>query len=436
MTVDSTDDPKVVDCRGMQCPAPILRLAEAARKFKDTGETLVILATDDDFPTDLKAWCRSTKSEVVSVTRQGNVIRATVTLAGGPSASAAKPSAISVPRTSPSAPSVTRSFENDARQQQVPAPRSSTSQPDTTAASSRTTVDAIGLSAVQAIRKLSEVVSAGGPQEVRLVGDGPGLDAKIIAWAMATDSQVQSVRRDGTQMLFDILLATEDFAAPTLAPTPPATAAPAALAPAPAIEPLATALDAPAPTSSALALTANSLAIAAAPSDELTPAVRENRATILVLKNDLEGLLAAMMCANAAAAQGMKVDMFFSFWAVHLLRGERPRANMDREPVGFVEGMMRYFVPSGPGRQQLAKLRMGGMGTRMLNWLMKRRKILTLDQLVEQAVKQDVRFIVCSMSMGLMGLTKRDIVDLPNVEFAGVASFVEHSGRSSMSLVF
>ncbi|MBL8685194.1 MAG: DsrE/DsrF/DrsH-like family protein [Myxococcales bacterium] len=399
-TIDTTDSAHTVDCRGMQCPAPILRLAETARKLKESGGSIVVLATDEDFPMDLEAWCRSSKATVASLTRDGNVIRATVTLAG------TKPALAPPTRPAP-----------------TPAPTASAQAGTTASSASPFVIDACGLTAVQVVKKLSEAASAD-VTALRVIADAPGVDAKILSWASATEADVESVRREKGRVMIDLRLPSSDgeeveFVAPSRAkaPVPAHSDAPST--------PIAEKATAVAPSDSTALATVDDGA-----------ARRENRMTLLVLKNDLEGLLAAMMSANAAAAQGMKVDVFFSFWAVHLLRGERPRANAPEEPVGFIGRMMKLMVPSGAKRQQLAKLRMGGMGTRLLNWLMRKRNILSLDQLIEQAVKQDVRFVVCSMSMGLMGLTKRDIVDLPNVEFAGVASFVEHSRRSSVALVF
>ncbi|MFO0561324.1 MAG: DsrE/DsrF/DrsH-like family protein [Polyangiales bacterium] len=400
VTTDTNADALLVDCRGMQCPAPILRLAETARKFKDNPQTITVLATDEDFPMDLEAWCRSTKATITALTRNNGEIRALVALAG-----ASKPA--NKPAPTPPA---------------TAAPAVALASPALASPAERTIVDVCGLTAVQAIRRLGEITTVGGASSLRVIGDAPGIDAKIIAWASANEAEVESVRRESGKVLFDLNIPHEFEAAPAPVKAP-VVARPATREAPPAQSALATAPDA-----------AHSSAIATVPDDGA--AIRENRTTILVLKNDLEGLLAAMMCANAAAAQGMKVDMFFSFWAVHLLRGEKPRKDMKEEPVGFIGRMMKWMVPSGPGRQQLAKLRMGGMGTRMLNWLMRKRNILTLEKLIEQAVQQDVRFVVCSMSMGLMGLTKRDIVDLPNVDFAGVASFMEHSRRSSVALVF
>lgn len=391
--------PLLVDCRGMQCPAPILRLAETARKFKDNPQAITVLATDEDFPMDLEAWCRSSKATIASLTRNNGEIRAVVALAG-----ANKPAN----KPAPTPPSTAMAA----------------SAPAVGSPEERTVVDVCGLTAVQAIRRLGEIATVGGATTIRVIADAPGVDAKLVAWATANEAEVESVRRESGKVLFDLSIPHE-FEAPSPPPAqkaPVVVRGPAQRAPA---QPSATDTAPEQASSSALVTVPDNGA-----------AIRENRTTILVLKNELESLLAAMMCANAAAAQGMKVDMFFSFWAVHLLRGEQPRKDMKAEPVGWIGKMMQWMVPSGPRRQQLARLRMGGLGTRMLNWLMRKRNILTLEKLIEQAVQQDVRFVVCSMSMGLMGLTKRDIVDLPNVDFAGVASFMEHSRRSSIALVF
>ena len=82
VTVDSNASSLTVDCRGMQCPAPILRLAETARKFKYNPTSLTVLATDEDFPMDLEAWCRSAKASITSISRDGGEIHAVVALAG------------------------------------------------------------------------------------------------------------------------------------------------------------------------------------------------------------------------------------------------------------------------------------------------------------------------------------------------------------------
>ncbi len=50
---------KVVDCCGLQCPGPIMKVNEALKQMHD-GEVLQVCATDRGFATDVSAWCRRT----------------------------------------------------------------------------------------------------------------------------------------------------------------------------------------------------------------------------------------------------------------------------------------------------------------------------------------------------------------------------------------
>jgi peroxiredoxin family protein len=67
---------------------------------------------------------------------------------------------------------------------------------------------------------------------------------------------------------------------------------------------------------------------------------------------------------------------------------------------------------------------------------MRKNNVMSLESMIQSAVEQNVRFVVCTMSMGIMGIEKRDLMDLPNIEYAGVTSFVELSQRSKSTLVF
>jgi peroxiredoxin family protein len=55
---------------------------------------------------------------------------------------------------------------------------------------------------------------------------------------------------------------------------------------------------------------------------------------------------------------------------------------------------------------------------------------------MDAAESQGVRFIACTMSMEVMGISKRDLKPRPNLEFGGVAAFVEAAHGAGMSLVF
>ena len=185
------------------------------------------------------------------------------------------------------------------------------------------------------------------------------------------------------------------------------------------------------------------LAGRSAPSTALAPLgshlpvqVTPESATLLVLHNEKEALLAALLVANGAAAQGMDVTVFFTFWGLNLLRGDVPNPVHAPVRVSWAQRLFKWLMPRGPRRQSLGKLNFGGMGSGMLNQLMREKNIMDLPELLEAAQEQRVRFIACTMSMDVMGITKRDLHPYRTLEFGGVAAFVESARNASLSLVF
>ena len=65
-----------LDCRGLRCPMPIVRLSQAIRKLQD-GEHIEVEATDAAFEPDLQAWARQLGHAVVSF-QAGEVQRAVI----------------------------------------------------------------------------------------------------------------------------------------------------------------------------------------------------------------------------------------------------------------------------------------------------------------------------------------------------------------------
>jgi len=54
-----------LDCSGLQCPGPLLRVFESMKDMKE-GETLDITASDPGFLKDIEAWCRRTGNTLLS----------------------------------------------------------------------------------------------------------------------------------------------------------------------------------------------------------------------------------------------------------------------------------------------------------------------------------------------------------------------------------
>ena len=81
-----------VDCSGMQCPGPIMKVFETVRTMKD-GEVMEVVASDPGFARDIGAWCRRTGNTLVANERRGSDYVATVRKGGAaaPAAAAAAP---------------------------------------------------------------------------------------------------------------------------------------------------------------------------------------------------------------------------------------------------------------------------------------------------------------------------------------------------------
>jgi tRNA 2-thiouridine synthesizing protein A len=65
---------QTVDAKGLSCPMPIVKTAQAI-KTVESGEVIEVLATDAGSVKDFAAWCRSTGNELVDQSSDGAVYR-------------------------------------------------------------------------------------------------------------------------------------------------------------------------------------------------------------------------------------------------------------------------------------------------------------------------------------------------------------------------
>ena len=63
-----------LDCRGMLCPLPVIKLAQAFPGLA-IGDTITVLADDPAAATDIPAWCRMRSQELVSADDNQYVVR-------------------------------------------------------------------------------------------------------------------------------------------------------------------------------------------------------------------------------------------------------------------------------------------------------------------------------------------------------------------------
>lgn len=155
-----------------------------------------------------------------------------------------------------------------------------------------------------------------------------------------------------------------------------------------------------------------------------------NSLNLAIFSGELDKLLAAFVIATGAAACGMRVSMFFTFWGVSALKKAGPQA----KGKSLVERMFGWMLPGGFGKRKLSKLDMLGIGRRMMASEMTKKNVASLPELIEIAGELDIEINICEMSMSLMGIQPEELIAYPKIEYCGVARFVDQASSSNTTL--
>ena len=151
-------------------------------------------------------------------------------------------------------------------------------------------------------------------------------------------------------------------------------------------------------------------------------------ATIVVFSGDLDKMIASMIIAQGAAAQGKEVTMFFTFWGLNALR----KSAFVKTKKTLIEKMFGFMMPRGAGKLKLSKMNMLGMGAKMIKGIMRHKNVDDLPTMIQNAQAVGVKMIACTMSMDLMGIKKEELID--NIEYAGVATYIAANELSHTTL--
>lgn len=149
---------------------------------------------------------------------------------------------------------------------------------------------------------------------------------------------------------------------------------------------------------------------------------------LIVFSGDLDKAIASFIIANASAAMGRKVTMFFTFWGLNILRKPQ-KVSVKKD---FISSMFGMMMPRGSGRLTLSKMNMGGMGAKMIRSVMKNKNVDSLEDLIKASLDNGVELVACSMSMDVMGLKIEEMID--GVKMGGAAAMLANAEESDMSL--
>ena len=156
----------------------------------------------------------------------------------------------------------------------------------------------------------------------------------------------------------------------------------------------------------------------------------KKKLSMIVFSGDLDKHLASMIIATGAAAMGMEVVLFYTFWGTAALRDPKKKA----KGKNLISKMFGVMLPRGRNKLTLSQMHMLGAGTAMIKSLMKQKNVASLDQLFEAAGAMGVKIYICQMSMDLMGMKMEEMIDYPGIEVVGVATFLDHAKESAIQL--
>jgi len=154
----------------------------------------------------------------------------------------------------------------------------------------------------------------------------------------------------------------------------------------------------------------------------------KNKTTIVLFSGDYDKAMAAYIIANGAAAYDHEVTIFHTFWGLNALRKDE---NIAAEK-GFMEKMFSKMMPRGAEKMGLSKMNFSGFGPKMIKNVMKKHNALSLTQLIDMAIEQDVKLVACTMTMDLLGLQENEMLD--NIEYAGVAAYLADAEDGNVNL--
>jgi peroxiredoxin family protein len=144
-----------------------------------------------------------------------------------------------------------------------------------------------------------------------------------------------------------------------------------------------------------------------APEPEPEGAVKTNKMVIIAESGDLEKTWATTILASTAAASGMEVSIFFTFWGFMALVKPEKRTFGDN----WMQKMMSVMNRPGIDHLKLSRLNFMGMGPWMMKKLAKQYNVASPGDLLETAQAMGVKILPCQMSMDMFGLKREDLVD-------------------------
>jgi peroxiredoxin family protein len=151
---------------------------------------------------------------------------------------------------------------------------------------------------------------------------------------------------------------------------------------------------------------------------------KRNRLVIVCSKGSLDMAYPPLMLATTAAAMGMEVHLYFTFWGMNMIT-KKTIDSLKISPVGNPALPMPNILGIIPG--------MSSMVTSMMTKKMQKMKMPSVREMIATAKESGVKFHACSPSLNMMGLTKDDLITEVD-DIIGATTYLDLASEDAITL--
>ncbi|RJR48229.1 MAG: hypothetical protein C4576_08560 [Desulfobacteraceae bacterium] len=121
---------------------------------------------------------------------------------------------------------------------------------------------------------------------------------------------------------------------------------------------------------------------------------QKESATFICSRDTLEGVYPSLVLATNAKRMGMDAAIFYTFMGINVIRKGRAK-KVKFHPPGFMGAV--------PG--------MSSMATGMMKKMIEKAGIPEVEDMMDMAMAEGVKFYGCKMTVDMMGLKQEDFID-------------------------
>ena len=152
--------------------------------------------------------------------------------------------------------------------------------------------------------------------------------------------------------------------------------------------------------------------------------------SMIVTKGSLDWAYPPFILATTAAAMGLDVTMFFTFYGLTLLK---KKLDMSVTTLGNPAMAMPMFGMHMAMPNVMSVIPgVDAAATAMMKSLIKKKGVASIEELRSMALEADVQMIACQMTMDLFEYKLDDMIEGPVL--GGAATYIENATKCDINL--